>query len=125
MSNARTLQQMLLSGEPVSAAELREMTIRHILASPSDVTIASTIADLLNAYMKTYHLEHPDIVLKTVDHDGAVDLLKRYYLEAGGDHSHPVWPAALPMWLKAYPRDILVEIGTALGTKAEEIEEGN
>jgi hypothetical protein len=106
--------QALAQGDPVTSAELKEMTVRHILSAPHDRRLATLTACLFDAYITSKHGE-----LVMASHIAAGPLMERYYLEA-----HPLtpwsWPSAIPSTLLVYPRDILIEVAAALGMQSAE-----
>lgn len=111
----RTLRQ-LLEKDPLSAAELKEMTIRHILADPDNPSSAEVTYKLLSTYINLRAKESRPCTL--LSEDEADKCMRDYYRSAAGSIKGYSWPAAIPRPSASLPRDILVEIGCALGNQA-------
>lgn len=103
----RTLQQLLLAGEPVAPSELREMTLRHILSAPHSAVNAPVTAGLITAYLSAQKLRY-----KLRGFEAAKKFMEETFVESGGKDFK--WPAAIPDNLTEYPREMILEVGIAL-----------
>jgi len=92
--------QALRSGDPLSAAELREMLIRHIMVEPFEPLSAPTTACLIDAWV---NVAAADGVLDVVDEAGALAIFDGHL------------PESIPRQHQIYPREVLIQVATALG----------
>lgn len=131
-SSDRTLIQLLNHGDPVTPAELRELTLRHILADPNDTSITTTIKSLFDAYLacKAATSPHPPLGdghgSNCIEYDTALTLYHKHFKESL-DHpptprrelvdSGDYWPAALPRFHLHYPKDIIIETAVAIALR--------
>lgn len=117
----RAIIQMIL-GSPVGPAEVREMTVRHVLAAPMDQGAAPITGALFGVYRETWIKTFGDETLVLIPRSEVEQWVMNEFangfktmapdLDAGG---YFVWPRSIPGDLDRYPADVLAPIAMALG----------
>lgn len=124
--SVKPVLQMLLDSEPLSLAEVKEMALRHVLASPSptesnNMRITTRLLDIFWLVAARDKLNLPAV-------EGAEEvdaLLKHNFVLACAqamkikpEQAAAYWtrPPALPR-AHSFPKDFIVQLGAALGTK--------
>jgi len=120
--NVKPVLQMVLDGEPLSAAEIREMALRHILSSQDPMqTLPERISEHL---LKIYGLlmgrtGAPALSMeegrKLLKQNFAMALAQQLKISIKEAESYWTWPPGLPKTNVGFHRDFLVQLGAALG----------
>ena len=120
----KSVAQLMMEGVPVNPAELKELILRHLMASPEDYMSTRVTTSLMDAYMECARVKHLDVEL-LVPSEARQVLTSAFvagfnHLRKDG-HSLPddptilfTWPRILPIGY-VYPKDILVQFGNAMG----------
>lgn len=119
----------MLKDSPVTAAEAKEMALRHVLAAPHDPKSAEVTDKLLEVWEILWHQSNPELrPLEMVHGKEAYDLVRENFIDAFAKQFECcpdaadwwTWPVALanPTYfgVGGYPRDFLIMLGQALGT---------
>lgn len=123
----RPVIQMLMDDDQLTAAELRELLIRHIKSGPFDSRNAPVSEALVRAWIAAYRRDRgrpPDLIYGIP----AYELLKQYFVAAFNTCDRAatyaddmwVWPVSLPNPTRTdieYPRELLVTLGQVIGSR--------
>lgn len=120
---SRPLLQALLENDPISAGEVREFALRHVLHAPFDGRRSAITAKLIEVYW----MVKDDPTSECVPAARAYQLVKDHFIEGfcnGVGRKVPnaaefwVWPASLPHPQDiGYAEDFLIMAGLAIGTQ--------
>jgi hypothetical protein len=120
----KPLLQALKDSEPLSAAEVRELTIRHVMSGHADPRNEDITRLLVMIYEKLWARDHAlasDLISPDLARETMKSAFKDGYVHAyGGEHPNVldywVWPAAVPKDTPL-PRELCLFIGSAIGRK--------
>lgn len=119
----RPILQTLLDAEPVTAAEMRELIIRHVMVNYSNTKACMVTQKLLEAYDAITGQRKDDaggdrqagLAMRDKFVEG---LLETTNVTAEEAAQYWIWPPSIPkMWSYQYPRDILVQVAHAIGLR--------
>ncbi len=128
MMTMKPLLQAILDREPVSAAEIRELLIRHVMSGPSLVENAPVTEALISLYESIWGRDHGEASLDILQAKEAKEALKSNFREAykasyGTGHDEDdrldeffVWPRSIPR-NRSLPRELVVVVGQAMGRR--------
>lgn len=126
-NSLRPVIQMLMDDDQLTAAELRELLIRHVKSGPFDARNAPVSEALVRAWVAAFRRDYgkaPELISGIP----AYDLLKRYFVDSfdmcGQKSVYAddmwVWPVSLPNPTRTdiqYPRELLITLGQAIGSR--------
>lgn len=122
----KPIQQMLMDDDQLSAAELRELLIRHVRSNPFDHRNAPISEALVRAWTAACQRDAGSSPA-LMSGQAAYDLMKACFSSAFNEvvgkgeifaDDMWVWPVSLVNPTRSdiqYPRELLVAIGTAIG----------
>lgn len=124
--SVKPVLQMIMDDEPLSAAEIREMMLRHVLASPSPLPEdrAEITSHLMDIHEILLLRSDPDGSKRMVDLATAKELLKKNFsstlaqqlnISISEAETYWTWPPALPKTERKFYRDFVIRLGAALG----------
>lgn len=120
--STKAVMQALLDKEPLGAAEIREMLIRHVMAKHSDPKGTAITDKLLDVYKLI--CARDNVVIDFVPAEEVEGIMKENFGEAyvktfGQPHDHYmsfwVWPQAVPTGVDL-PRELCVFLGQGIGS---------